>query len=222
MQLLNCVIWEPQADGVKRVFFNNNPVTFSVNDYLIEHSLIHLADCTYNGVNPCGEGMIYEEWPDFISTDGNTLRCYPNFPGENKGSNVVVDTFGLTKDFEGQYRICDNDVDMGAYETQFNCTVGTSTPDFAALPINIKILHNPIQSGTPIMAQISTAATALNLRLLLTDIQGRIVWQDRKFAPTYFPDILSIDAGTLQPGMYLLHIMDESGRSKVEKVVVVG
>ncbi len=220
MQFLNSVIWEPQTAGVHRLFYNNDPVNFTVNDYSVEHSLIHLPDCSYNGVDPCGEGMIYETWPDFIDPDfGNTLDIARCSPAQNRGSNLVVDTFGLTKDYWGNSRIIGDTVDMGAYEIQTFCTSGIETPPFISLPVGIRLLQNPIQKGDPIEVELF-AAVPENLHIQLVEASGLAVWKGSANIPASSPSVFSIPSNKLSPGLYYLQVMDKHGRSKTEKVVV--
>ncbi len=220
MQILNSVIWEPQTVGVHRLFYNNNPVNFTVNDYLVEHSLVHLPDCSYNGVDPCGEGMIYGVWPDFIDPDfGITLHIWNCSAAQNRGSNLVVDTFGLTKDYWGNSRIIDDTVDMGAYEIQGPCISATETPVFISLPVGIRLLQNPIQKDDPIEVELF-AAVSENLHIQMVEASGRVVWKGSVNIQASTPSVFSIASNNLGPGLYYLQVMDEYGRSKTDKVVV--
>ena len=221
MQILNSVIWEPQTEGVHRIFYNNDPTNFTVKDYLIEHSLIHLPDCIYNGIDPCGEGMIYAQWPDFINPDfGNTLDLAKCSPAQNRGSNLVADTFGLTKDYWGNSRIIGDTVDMGAYEIQTLCTSGTETPAFLTLPVGIRLLHNPVHKNDPIEVELF-AAVPENLHIQLVQVNGRVLWENNVNISAVVPNVISIPSSSLSKGLYYLQVMDDKGRSKVEKVVVV-
>ena len=220
MQILNSVIWEPQTEGVHRLFYNNDPVNFTVNDYLVEHSVVNLADCSYNGFDPCGEGMIYETWPDFIDPEfGNTLDIWRCSPAQNQGSNIVVDTFGLTEDYWGYPRIIGDTVDIGAYEIQTLCISATETLPFFSLPVGIRILQNPIPKGEPIKIELF-AAVHESLQIQLIEANGRVVWEGSTLIPGSTPSVFSIPSTSLNSGLYFLKVMDQGGRSKTEKVVV--
>lgn len=220
MQILNSVIWEPQTEGVHRLFYNNNPVNFTVNDYLVEHSLIHLPDCSYNGFDPCGEGMIYDTWPDFVDAEsGNTLEMWWCSPAQNTGSNLVADTFGLAKDFWGNSRIFEDTVDMGAYEIQTYCTSGTGTAALVTLPVGVRLLGNPVLKSEQIKVELF-AVLKESLRVQLTEAQGGMVWQGSVHCAASQPTVLSIPSDRLRSGIYYLQVMDKQGRSKTEKVVV--
>ncbi|MBL7809297.1 MAG: T9SS type A sorting domain-containing protein [Saprospiraceae bacterium] len=220
MQILNSVLWEPQTEGVHRLFYNNDPVNFTVNDYLIEHSLIHLATCNYNGVDPCGEGMIYETWPNFINPEfGNTLEVWSCSPAQNRGSNLVADTFGLIQDYWGIERILGDTIDMGAYEIQDPCFSGTGVLISESLPIGIRLLQNPVIQGNTIEAELF-AIKQEKLLVQLVETQGKLVWKSTVKSEASMPVVLSIPISNLGSGIYFLQVMDQNGRSKTEKVVV--
>ncbi len=220
MQLLNCVIGEPEAVGVERVFYNNNPIQLNVKDYLVEHSLIHLSSCNYNGVDPCGEGMIYSTWPNFVDSSGQIgLVPWPFFPGLNKGSSLVADTFNLTKDFDGIDRVFCDTVDIGAYEIHANCFSSTNEVPFAFKLPNIKILQNPVQFGEAIRAEIFTVTNS-SLNIQLYDATGRLQWSSSKTMRAGLPEIIEIPIVSYCSGMYFLVVSDEQGHQKTEKVII--
>ncbi|MEI6407820.1 MAG: hypothetical protein WCR52_00420 [Bacteroidota bacterium] len=222
MQILNSVIWEPQTEGVQKLFFNNNPGDLSVNDYLVEHSMVHLSDCEYAGVNPCGAGMIYGKWPDFLdSLSGQLgLLTYSNFPGYNKGSNIVSDTFGLLKDYQGAARVMCDTVDIGAYEVYKNCTSASFEPYAQGYALIINLLGNPIPCNTPIRAELFSLETGkLHLRLL--DDTGTLRRQSTQEVQSAIPALLHIPTNDLAPGIYFLQVVDEAGRVKTEKLVLI-
>ena len=219
MEILNSVIWEPQTEGVHRLFYNNDPSNFTVNDYLVEHSMINLSDCNYNSEDPCGEGMIYGQWPNFIDSTGQLgLRTW-DFAGRNRGSNLVVDTLGIEHDYLGVSRVYCDTVDMGAYEMQGLCISATNDLHFSALPLGVHLIQNPIQKGMPIEVELF-GAISLNLQVILVEANGRVVWKESVSIPEALPSVFSIPSDKLNPGLFYLQIMDEHGKSKTEKLVV--
>ncbi len=52
MRILNSIIWEEETPGPQRLFYNNDPSNFNVNDYVVEHSLVNLPTCEYEGIDP--------------------------------------------------------------------------------------------------------------------------------------------------------------------------
>ncbi|MFN0037141.1 MAG: hypothetical protein ACKVUS_18955 [Saprospiraceae bacterium] len=220
MQILNSIIWEPQTEGVHRLFYNNDPVNFTLNDYLVEHSLVHLPACAYNGVDPCGEGMVYDTWPGYVDPDfGTTLDIEHCSPPHNQGSNLVADTFGLTKDYYGYSRVVADTVDMGSYEFPGPCITDTEAPLFALLPVGIRVLQNPTKVGDLIRVELF-APVPENLHIQLLDANGNMVWEKGASLPASVPSLLSIPSSRLSPGFYYVRIMDEKGRYRTEKVAM--
>lgn len=222
MQILNSVLWEPQVEGVHRLFYNNDPANFNVNDYLVEHSLVHLADCAYDGVNPCGEGMVYAQWPDFVDTVGgsNSLELFKCSPAHNTGSTLVADTFGLILDYAGKPRVATDTVDMGAYESQGPCI---SSADDMPLPhqsFGLHLLKNPVSLGQDIQCEvIATRSGRYSFQLIHAD--GRTVQQQvSEFIPAYTPTFLTISGNKLSAGIYFFLATDARGQTKVEKIIV--
>ncbi len=223
MQILNSVIWEPQTEGVHRLFYNNDPMNFTLNDYLVEHSMVHLSDCTYNnGFDPCQEGMIYGQWPNFIDSTGNGLglRTYGNYPGRNRGSNAVTDSLHINHDFSGLPRVYCDTVDMGAYEIQGLCTSAGFEPNFQRIkPLDMRLLTNPIQIGqNPEIELFSTFSETLQWQLLSTT--GTVIGQGEVPVNAFIPAILTIPVDLAASGLYLIHVSGTSGRGKIEKLVV--
>jgi len=219
MQVLNSVVWEPQTEGVHRLFYNNDPSNFTLNDYRVEHSMIHLSDCEYNGENPCGDGMIYEQWPNFIDTVGQLGLVTWDFAGRNRGNNTVVDTLGLNNDYTGLARIFCDTVDIGAYEFHNLCPPVSATNEMITLSVGIRILQNPIYAGTTIRAEIFATSPTKFLAEFI-DLNGCKIWNGTPMIQSFMPTLLHIPSERLVPGLYLLRLLDENGRLWVEKVVI--
>jgi hypothetical protein len=219
MQILNSVIWEPQTEGVHRLFYNNDPLNFNVNDYLVEHSLVHLDDCTYDGVSPCGDGMVYAQWPDFVDTTGFTLELYKCSPAHNTGSTLAADTFGLELDYYGLPRVAADTVDMGAYESQGPCTSGVGDIASSAQFIFINLLQNPVSVDEDIRAEV-IAAHSGNYLFQLIRSDGGEVKAASKFISALTPAILTFSRQELSPGIYFLTATNEKGQTQVKKVVI--
>lgn len=220
MQILNSVIWEPEADVIGHVFYNNDPTNLTVNDYLIEHSIIHLPDCLFNGVDPCRDGMIYGQWPNFIDSTGQIgLIPWADNPGINKGNNVVADTFSILKDFEGFDRVFCDSVDIGAYEVQANCSSVTDNITLHQLPMIIRLMQNPVVLNTPIIVEVFPAISMI-VGIQLQDITGNVFLQYETRLSANIPTELSIPTKNCHAGLYFLSIMTNDGRSYTLKVVV--
>ena len=220
MQILNSVIWEPEADGVARVFYNNDPSNLTVYDYFVDHSIINLSTCNFNGIDPCHEGMIYGVWPDFIDSSGQLgLIPWPNNPGVNKGSNAVVDTFNLLKDFEGTNRVNCDTVDIGAYEIQSSCNSSINEIIATQFPIDIRVLKNPVLRDESINFDILSVESQ-NITFKLHDINGRLFWYNNSRINAYLPQRFTINFENNNPGLFLLSVTDQKGRSYVQKILV--
>ncbi|MDX1909846.1 MAG: hypothetical protein SFV22_00085 [Saprospiraceae bacterium] len=220
MQILNSVIWEPQTEGVHRLFFNNDPVNFSVQDYRVEHSLVHLSDCEYNGYDPCGEGMIYDTPPGFIDPEfGITLETWFCSPPHNRGSNLVADTFGLTQDYWGNPRIVADTVDLGAYEIAGPCFTNADEIPSQTLPVGLRLLQNPIKSGETFGIELFSPIP-FDLRIQIAGLDGRTIWQSSLQTMFSVPQTLQVNTHQWPPGLYTIHLSDPQGRSIRGKVVV--
>jgi len=143
--LNNCIVWEPYVNEFLRKFyhiFRSTDVwsSYPQLDYYITNSLISIKDsCHYNN-NPSWvcENIIYNEYPQFKDTAINGFELRPCSRAVNKGSRYIVDSLGILVDLLGNPRIFQDSVDMGAYESQEKCTVGTAELDQEPLAILLK------------------------------------------------------------------------------------
>lgn len=218
MQILNCVIWEPEVLGVHTLFFNNDPNNYTVNDYLVEHSMVQVSDCTYKGVNPCQEGMIYGQWPQFIDSTGIFFEVWQNSPAYNSGSNLVADTFGLTKDYDKNPRIANGRVDMGAYEI-LGPVMASDEPAGDARRLSIHLLQNPAPTGMGIQAEIFSVIPG-EYAFLLARADGKILLEGSRFIPALTPVAVGFNSTQLTPGFYFILVRDRLGHTANAKVVV--
>ena len=113
LDISNSIFWE--FTPIYRMFYNNSP-NYTIHDYTIHHCLINAPDCIVNGVDGCGEGVLYELDPLFINAGNGDLHLSACSSLINAGDNVPIDTIGLLTDLDGNARILDGTVDMGAYE----------------------------------------------------------------------------------------------------------
>lgn len=218
MQILNCVIWEPEVLGPHTLFFNNDPFNYNVNNYLVEHSMIGAADCTYNSVNPCQEGMIYGKWPQFVDSSGIMFEVWQSSPAFNSGSNLVVDSFGLSKDYLEKPRIANAKVDMGAYEIP-GPTISVDEFEGDVRRLSIHLLQNPTPASTGIRAEIFTIFPG-EYTFFIFQSDGKIVLREDRFIPALTPVFVEFNNTRLIPGLYFIILKDKQGQMVSSKVVV--
>lgn len=219
MQILNSVLWEPQVSGPERLFYNNTPSNFNVNNYRVEHSLVSVSDCTYNGVNPCGAGMLHAQIPGFADTTGASLALLNCSPARNRGSNLVADTFQLSLDYEGNPRIAADTVDMGAYEIQGACLSAVGDLPFLSPAMHVELLQNPVLAGAEIRAEIfALRSGSYTFKLFGSD--GRLVLKAVEYIPGLTPFIVAIPGKGLAQGVYMLSVEDDLGRMQTIRVMV--
>jgi hypothetical protein len=116
INIANSIFWEdlPLTDLFDDgAFFNSNLTGFNIH-----HSLLKSPDCLINGIDYCGDNMLYNLYPEFRDTMNNDLSLRSCSPAINQGENISIDTLGIFFDLEGNPRILDDAVDLGAYETQ--------------------------------------------------------------------------------------------------------
>ncbi|MCC6282184.1 MAG: hypothetical protein IT262_16395 [Saprospiraceae bacterium] len=222
MRMLNSVIWEEETPGPQRLFYNNDPSNFNVHDYVMEHSLINLPTCEYAGVDPCGTGMLYEISPQFASSDPMMpdLSVSSGSPVINKGSNAIVDTFGILYDYLGNPRIRQDTVDLGAYET--DTSSGISEPFFEKESFLLQAMPNSLAVGQSISVRLLNLSNEKNFVIRLMGIDGRERYrQILECVASQLPALYTIPTIDLPAGMYWLSVGNSNGRLKTEKIVLV-
>ena len=203
MYLNNCVVWELKTDGI-RMFYNNDPNLYVMYGFHVENTMITVPTGFWQwpgAQQVFGDGVIFNEYPQFVDTLVNDFRLQPCSPAINAGNNVVADTFGLTTDLLSNPRIFLNTVDLGAYETLDSCiTIGNHETQDALFTIMVS--PNPTTDGVTINIQPQTEG---NIRV--TDPQGRVVQESRMLGGLAFLSTVG-----LQYGMYTVQILSKEGR----------
>ena len=113
----NCIFWEPDLD-LQHIFYNGNPDSFHVKGYHLRNNLISVPSCDLVG---CSEadlgGNIYGVNPLFINEATGDLHLRACSPAINAGYNPSILLIDSPEDLEGNIRIQEDSVDIGAYET---------------------------------------------------------------------------------------------------------
>ena len=165
--------------------------------------------------------MLYEVSPQFVSTDPMLpdLSMSSGSPVINKGSNAVVDSFGILTDYLGNPRIQQDTVDMGAYE--FDSTINISEPFFRETSFLLQVRPNLLSVGESIQLGIFNLAEQKNFTLQMLSTNGQEHYRQvlENIAPQ-IPALYSISTKNLPAGMYLLWVEDGRGLRKTEKIIL--
>ncbi len=107
------------------IFFGNNKNSsqklFSLHncDAIFDYDMFDVTECTTLASPPftCGPNNLFSAAPLFLDTAAHDYRLHPCSPARNAGSNAAAQAAGLLTDIDGNPRIQEGTVDMGAYET---------------------------------------------------------------------------------------------------------
>jgi len=180
MEIANSIIWEPEAIP-GRLFYNNSLANPSLHDYNLHHNLISAPDCDLPGGDvACGAGNIFATWPAFLDTLNNDFRVAACSPAVNAGTNEGLE--GILTDLDGNPRILDSLVDMGAYERHayrvdsvaamaISCPGGSDGQVFTSLTGNAPY-HYAWQTATGQTGEGHENLPAGNYHFSITDAMG--------------------------------------------------
>ncbi len=87
---------------------------------------------------PVVVGNLFNREPYFKDTLNNDFSLLPCSSLINSGDRKYIDSLGISTDLAGNPRFYQDSVDIGAYESQEKCTVGTSALDQEPLAILLK------------------------------------------------------------------------------------
>jgi len=116
MYLNNCVVWEPNTDGIK-MFYNNNPNLYEMYGFHVANTMTTVPSDFWNWAGAqavFGDNVIINEYPKFEDTLVNNFRLLPCSPAVDVGSNSTVNTFEGLTDLDGNPRIYRDTVDLVA------------------------------------------------------------------------------------------------------------
>ncbi len=112
--ITNCIFWENKANfgNVFRNILSRPFIQYSVVD---EENCFDLNSGMGSDVS-CGEGILFNVYPDFVDTMLNDFRLSENSPLIDIGNNEAIDTTGIDTDLDHHTRIFNDIVDLGAFE----------------------------------------------------------------------------------------------------------
>jgi len=88
-------------------------------DWKVSHCLVSANTCNLPGAEQaCGEGMIFSTDPLFLDPADHNFRLAACSPAINAGDNRPTDSLGIQTALDGNPRILEGIVDLGAYEQE--------------------------------------------------------------------------------------------------------
>ena len=203
MYLNNCVVWEPNTDGIK-MFYNNNPNVYEMYGFHVENTMTTVPSGFWQwpgAQTVFGDNMIINEYPKFVDTLANNFRLLPCSPAVDAGNNSIVSTFEISNDLDGNPRIYRDTVDLGAYETQDSCFIISSQEPTKTFE-NASISPNPTYPGGTLNVQVEGLAQSI-FEWRIFDAYGRNLASNR--AVLSQKNTLTLEAPKV-PSLYFLEI----------------
>lgn len=202
LRLNNCIIWGNTGNLENNIQNENAEALVQLN-----HTLIEETACPPGFI--CGNGVIFNQNPLFVNANNSNLRLQSASPAINHGNNDAVPV-GITADLDGNARIYNGTVDMGAYE--FGATVGTQTQTWLQ---EIRLYPNPA-IGSFSVEMNGEAADEVEFSLLSTGGQEML----RETAGFRSGSLTHrFETSDLPAGLYLLRIRS-GNRVAFSKVVL--
>jgi predicted outer membrane repeat protein len=181
-RLVNCIVWD-NSDSFDD--FNNLPTT------QIRSTLVDAPNCPPGAA--CGNGMMYNQNPLFVAPLAGNLRLNTGSPAIDAGDNADIPA-GIATDLDGNQRIWNGTVDLGAYEhdaqpsqseplAAFNVNAAQGCAPFNVQflnqsngnPVSFKWLFpggNPATSTDPNPAVIYTTPGLYSVTLIVGNVFG--------------------------------------------------
>jgi hypothetical protein len=207
----NCVVWETETDIVK-MFYNNDPDNFTMYGFHVNHTLLSLSDSTGipGSLEAFEDGLIFNQYPEFMDTTNSDFRLKPCSPAINKGNNLSVLAAGLLTDLDGYARVSYDTVDMGAYEQQDSCDM-VSTLEPSKID-NLHLWPNPASESLSIYFEEEKTGS-----ISIADMTGKVWLTGFKAAGqrTFEASIRHLPAG-----VYIVSFQSEAGYYATRKLVV--
>lgn len=123
LQIVNSVFWEPQTT-IGGIFFSGDYDNIGLQDFDLSYNLISAPACDLpGGEEACGAGNLFNVNPHFRDSLNGDFRLAGCSPAINAGvNNGLIGEF----DLDGNPRILEDRVDIGAYEqATFDLVIST-------------------------------------------------------------------------------------------------
>lgn len=117
----NSILHRAENLDIERHFANGVPMGAPSNLYgwNVSHCLVSADTCNLPGADlACGEGMIFSAAPLFLDPADHNFHLAACSPAINAGDNRPADSLGIQTALDGNPRILEGTVDLGAYERE--------------------------------------------------------------------------------------------------------
>ncbi len=201
MRITNAIFWDNEdLSGVTEdaQLFNNpsNPLT-------VNYSCVEGWSGIHGGTGNMGAD------PEFLDPTGGDLHLVGSSPCVNAGDNSAVT---LAFDLDGEARIVDDVVDLGAYEYRAVLGVGSPGPP---PPVAITVRPHPIRHRTTIGLAVPSThvdvfdVTGRKVMSIDTARRSEVIWDRRDHR-----------GRDVAPGVYVLRAHDGTTTSGLRTIVV--
>jgi hypothetical protein len=193
--ILNSIIWANHtgASGIQVILSGSN----TVRNCIIEKGVTGIR---YQFSFPNYFNDIDAADPDFVNLQASDFHLQDSSIAINAGMADTTGLFLSLTDIEGNPRIVNGRIDIGAYEYQ-KLTIPTEIQN-AVKSLELKIYPNPT-TGVIYLSADADVNQEVNIRML--DMQGRTVLQ-QKLDRVDSGTVYSIDLSSVDNGVYMLMI----------------
>jgi hypothetical protein len=161
-----------------------------------------------------GDSVILNQYPIFKDTnayDFNILKCSP---AVNKGNDTFVFLANLSADLDGNTRIQNGRVDLGAYEISDNCSVPVIDIMNDGADIQLTISPNPATNTT--LLEWNEGLVVQNIQIV--DALGKTI---RFFSVAQEQHQYIVDLNGLGTGIYIISLLGaDNAHLTTERLVV--